>query len=126
LSVNKVTATNNSPDYVSTIKPGVKYTAEYATDGFDTTVTRTVTDASGTVIHNDTWSSHYSVVNGQVQIGGPPPTPSQSPGSPSPSPAPSAPVPVPVPPLSRPPRRRRAPPPPAPRRAAGGSGKGTG
>jgi vancomycin resistance protein YoaR len=97
VEVNKVTATNNSPDYVSTIKPGVKYTAEYATDGFDTTVTRTVTDASGTVIHNDTWSSHYSVVNGQVQIGGPPPTPSQSPGSPSPSPAPSAPVPDPVP-----------------------------
>jgi vancomycin resistance protein YoaR len=94
VEANKVTATNNSPEYVNTIKPGAKYVAEYATDGFDTTVTRVVTDSSGTVIHNDTWASHYTVVNGQVQIGGPPPTPTPSPGAPSPSPAPSAPVPT--------------------------------
>jgi vancomycin resistance protein YoaR len=89
---NKVLATNNTPEYVSTLKPGVKNIAEYATDGFDTTVTRVVTDSSGTVIHDDTWHSHYTAVNGQVQIGGSPPpsvTPSPSPGAPTPAPTPT-------------------------------------
>jgi vancomycin resistance protein YoaR len=102
---NKVLATNNTPEYVSTLKPGVKNIAEYATDGFDTSVTRVVTDSSGTVIHKDTWTSHYSVVNGQVQIGGSPP-PSQSP---SPSPGASTPTPatIPTPSSSPSPTRRR-------------------
>ena len=104
---NKVLATNNTPEYVSTLKPGVKNIAEYATDGFDTTVTRVVTDSTGTVIHKDTWASHYSVVNGQVQIGGSPPpsqTPSPSPGAPTPTPAT---VPTPAPTLAPAPTRRR-------------------
>ena len=106
---NKVLATNNTPEYVSTLKPGVKNIAEYATDGFDTTVTRVVTDSSGTVIHDDTWHSHYTAVNGQVQIGGSPPpsvTPSPSPGAPTPAPTPT-PATTPVPSDSPSATRRR-------------------
>jgi len=70
---NIVYAGNNPPEYVSTLPPGVKTIAEYATNGFDTGVTRVVTDASGKVIHSDVWYSHYTAVNGQVEIGGSPP-----------------------------------------------------
>ena len=77
---NIVYAGNNPPEYVSTLPPGVENIAEYATNGFDTGVTRVVTDASGKVIHRDVWYSHYTAVNGQVQIGGPPPaTPTPTP-----------------------------------------------
>ncbi len=89
---NIVTAHNNPPEYVSTLKPGQQNIAEYATNGFDTGVTRVVTDSSGTVIHNDAWYSHYTVVNGQVQIGGTPPAPPAPPTPPvppTPSPTPS-------------------------------------
>ncbi|MGA2514243.1 MAG: VanW family protein [Candidatus Limnocylindrales bacterium] len=95
-----VTATNNTPEYVSTLKPGATNVAEYATDGFNTSVTRVVTDSSGTVLHDDTWYSHYTAVNGQVQIGGSPPpsqTPSPSPGAPSQTPGAPTPTPAPTP-----------------------------
>jgi vancomycin resistance protein YoaR len=98
-------ATQNPPIYVSTLKPGETYIAEYPDDGFKTSVTRTVTDANGTVIHTETYISVYATVNGEVQIGGSPP-PSGSPktsGSPSsapssgtsPTPPPATPTPVP-------------------------------
>lgn len=90
---NIVTAHNNPPQYVSTLKPGQQNVSEYATNGFDTGVTRVVTDSSGTVIHSDAWFSHYSAVNGQVQIGGAPPAP---PAPPAPEP-PAAPTPAPTP-----------------------------
>jgi vancomycin resistance protein YoaR len=86
---NIVHAVNDPPIYVSSLAPGVKNIAEYATDGFDTGVTRVVTDASGKVIHRDVWYSHYTAVNGQVEIGGAPPA--------APTPAPSAPIPTPPP-----------------------------
>jgi vancomycin resistance protein YoaR len=77
---NIVHAGNDPPEYVSTLAPGVVNIAEYATDGFDTGVTRVVTDAFGHIIHDDVWYSHYTAVNGQVQIGGPPPaTPTPTP-----------------------------------------------
>jgi vancomycin resistance protein YoaR len=91
---NIVVAHNNPPEYVSTLKPGQQNIAEYATNGFDTGVTRVVTDASGAVIHQDVWYSHYTAVNGQVQIGGAPPAP--APTAPPVEPAPT-PVPTPVP-----------------------------
>jgi len=86
---NVVTAHNNPPEYVSTLKPGQQNVAEYATNGFDTGVTRVVTDSSGTVIHNDAWFSHYTAVNGQVQIGGSPPAPPAPPAPPVPTPSPT-------------------------------------
>jgi vancomycin resistance protein YoaR len=55
--------------YVSTLAPGQKYRAEYPTAGFNTTVTRVVTDQSGSVIHTNQWNSHYVKVDGILQVG---------------------------------------------------------
>jgi vancomycin resistance protein YoaR len=108
-----VKATSDPVRYVTTLKPGVTYIAEYPDDGFKTSVTRTVTDASGTVLHHDTWISVYGEVNGQIQVGTTP-VPSSG-GSPSPShaptptPTPAAPTPTPAPPTPKPTRRRKLP-----------------
>jgi vancomycin resistance protein YoaR len=83
-------ATQNPPEYVTTMKPGVTYAAEITTDGFSTLVTRVVKDSSGKVIHDDTWASTYSPVNGQLQIGGTPPPPATPTPKPSPTPSPTA------------------------------------
>jgi len=61
----------DSRAYVTTLKPGQQARAEYPTNGYDTSRTRTVTDSTGTVIHTDTWTSHYAVVNGLLLIGAP-------------------------------------------------------
>jgi vancomycin resistance protein YoaR len=107
VKANIATATDGKQYGVSTLKPGQQNRAEYPTDGFDTSATRTVKDSSGNVIHTDTWKSHYTKVDGILQIGGsaPPsqtPTPSPgaptpSPGEPTPTPAPPAPTPTPAP-----------------------------
>ncbi len=54
---------------VTTLKPGQTNQVEYASNGFDAWVTRTVTDASGAVIHEETFYSHYATVNGLIQVG---------------------------------------------------------
>ena len=69
VQTDPVKATNDPPWDVSSIKPGVTYVAEYATDGFKTSVSLKVTLDDGTVLHNDTWDSVYGVVNGLVQVG---------------------------------------------------------
>ncbi len=51
------------------LAPGQSVRREYAHDGFDATVTRTVYDASGAVIHADTYFSAYGVVNGVTLVG---------------------------------------------------------
>lgn len=69
-------------EYVTTLKPGQRYQEEYPADGYDTVVGRTVTDASGRVIHQDTFRSHYSKVDGVLLIGVAPATPEpESPAS---------------------------------------------
>jgi vancomycin resistance protein YoaR len=92
---NLVTATDGKL-YVGSLAPGQTLRSEYVTDGYDTSVNRIVKDASGAVIHDDTWKSHYVKVNGVLQIGVTPPPP--SPLSPAPSsplsPAPSTPAPA--------------------------------
>jgi vancomycin resistance protein YoaR len=110
---------------VASLKPGVTYRAEYPTDGFDTSVTRVVTDAAGNVLHTNTWASHYTKVNGLLQIGGSPP-PSGSPSAPpssTPTPAPTGgatptpaptPAPTPVPTPTPTPVPATTPPTPAP------------
>lgn len=92
---SKVATATDGKEYVGTtsLKPGVTYRAEYPTDGFDTVVSRIVKDASGTVVHNDSWQSHYIKVNGVLQIGNTPPPPSSTPlpsGTPPPPSTPSA------------------------------------
>jgi hypothetical protein len=76
---------------VTTLPPGQENQVEYASNGFDAWVTRTVTDATGTVIHQETYYSHYATVNGLIEVGvaqAPSPSPSLS-GDPAPSPSPS-------------------------------------
>jgi len=100
--------------YVASLKPGQTLRSEYVTDGYDTVVNRVVKDASGAILHNDTWNSHYVKVNGVLQIGGSPPpstTPSPTPGPATPTPAPATPTPAPA---TAPPTV--APPPPSVRR----------
>ncbi len=77
---NLVTATDGKL-YVGSLKPGQTLRSEYVTDGYDTSVNRIVKDASGAVLHDDTWKSHYVKVNGVLQIGV---TPSPAPSTPSP------------------------------------------
>jgi hypothetical protein len=88
-----VAAATDGKQYVGSLKPGQTLRAEYVTDGYDTTVNRVVKDQSGAVLHNDTWKSHYTKVNGVLQIGGtPPPSGSTSPSPGAPSPTPGAPA----------------------------------
>jgi vancomycin resistance protein YoaR len=86
---NVVHAVENPPEYTTKLPAGQTVRAEYATNGFDTGVTRVVTDSSGTAIHNDAWYSHYVVVNGQLQIGGSPPAPPAPEPTPTPTPTPT-------------------------------------
>ncbi len=99
-----VVRAGDSTVYVGSLKPGQQNRAEYPTDGFDTSRTRTVTDSTGKVIHTDTWNSHYTKVDGILQIGAAP-APAPTP-PPAPAPAPPADVPPALAPLPSAPRRR--------------------
>ncbi|MEP7360140.1 MAG: VanW family protein [Chloroflexota bacterium] len=55
--------------YTDTLAAGAKKRIEFNTDGMDVTVTRTVKDAAGNVIHFDTFHSSYGTVNGITQVG---------------------------------------------------------
>lgn len=59
---------SSSVSYTSSLRPGTVKVVEYADDGFDVSVTRTVSENGG-VIHSDTWVSHYAQVNGLKLIG---------------------------------------------------------
>jgi vancomycin resistance protein YoaR len=88
--------TNRNPgiettEYTSSIPVGTSKRLEYPTIGMQVTVSRTVTDASGAVIHHDVFNSSYARVDGLTLIGraaAPSPRPSPNP-TPSPSAAPS-------------------------------------
>ena len=51
------------------LAPGTSKRVEYMHNGFDSVVTRWVRDANGTLIHEDTWYSHYRTVNGITEVG---------------------------------------------------------
>ena len=53
----------------SDLAPGTSRRVEYPHDGFDVSITRTVTAADGTVLHNNTWFSDYRPVNGITLVG---------------------------------------------------------
>jgi len=55
--------------YTSALPPGRKARVEYADDGFDAFVRRTVTDASGAVIHVDNYTSRYARITGIIMVG---------------------------------------------------------
>jgi vancomycin resistance protein YoaR len=97
-------------EYSDELAAGERRKKQDAYDAFDSWVTRTVRDAQGNVIHEDTWVSHYRKLDAITLVGryagdpaagtlirpdqypgAPRPTPSPTP-SPDPSPGPSAPV----------------------------------
>jgi vancomycin resistance protein YoaR len=112
-------------EYVDTLAPGVKKFVNDPYDAMDVTVVRTVRDAAGNIIHQDSFFSHYKRLDGITEVGryagdppagtripidqyhgggpGPTPTPSNSPNpshSPRPTPEPTpteAPTPEPTP-----------------------------
>jgi vancomycin resistance protein YoaR len=102
-----VVKSTDSTVYTTAIPVGTSNRAEYPTDGFDTSRTRTVTDANGKVIHEDTWKSHYIKVDGILEIGvASTPTPKPKPtGGSTPTPPPATPAPTVAPTAA--PRRRR-------------------
>jgi vancomycin resistance protein YoaR len=53
----------------SRLRAGQTYRREYASDGMDVSVTRTVKDMRGRVIHRDTFRSHYVRWNGILEVG---------------------------------------------------------
>jgi vancomycin resistance protein YoaR len=73
----------------TSIPVGTSKRLEYPTVGMQVTVSRTVTDASGVVLHQDVFHSHYARVNGLTLIGRAPSDPGGDTPSPSPSPSPS-------------------------------------
>ena len=80
--------------YTTSIPPGTSQRLEYPTIGMNVVVTRTVTDASGAVIHHDVFTSNYARVNGLTLIG----RAATSPGGSTPTPTPTA-SPSPSPPV---------------------------
>ncbi len=60
----------------SSLAPGSARRVEYPHNGFDATVSRTVYDADGNVLHENTWFSPYRAVNGITLVG---PTPAAAP-----------------------------------------------
>ena len=65
---NRRTATTRTV-LVSTLPKGVREQVEYPSDGMDVAVSRVVRDRRGNVIHRDTWTSHYVLWNGIINVG---------------------------------------------------------
>lgn len=92
VTLSKPVITNVKPsidtvEYTDDLPYGKSDRIEYAVDGMDVSVTRTVRDATGTIIHTDTYVSRYARMTGITLIGtrgAPAPTP-----TPAPTPAPS-------------------------------------
>jgi vancomycin resistance protein YoaR len=53
----------------TSLAPGTSRRVEYPHNGFQATVSRTVYDANGEVVHQNTWFSDYRVVNGITLVG---------------------------------------------------------
>jgi hypothetical protein len=51
------------------LAPGESRRVEYPHHGFQSSVTRTVYAADGTIIHQNTWFSDYRAVNGVTLVG---------------------------------------------------------
>jgi len=62
-------AAHDTIQYTSSLPKGAQERVEGVYNGFDAQVTRYVRDASGALIHTDTFYSHYHPVNGILLIG---------------------------------------------------------
>ncbi len=93
--VKDVLKAKDSTVYTAALRSGTSRRIEYPVDGKKVWVTRTVRDANGKIIHENTYYSNYARITGIVEIGtagakpAPAPTPTPAPTPPPPSPAPS-------------------------------------
>jgi vancomycin resistance protein YoaR len=55
--------------YTSSLPTGVRERVEYPVDGFQVSVTRTVRDRNGTIIHQNTYFSNYARITGITLVG---------------------------------------------------------
>ncbi len=62
IATTKVVQTSALPD-------GARRQVEYADNGFNSSVTRTVRDAAGKIIHQETYFSHYATITGLILVG---------------------------------------------------------
>ncbi len=78
--VKNIKPASDTTVYTTALAPGVRNRVEFPVDGKDVWVTRTVKDATGAIIHQETYYSHYSRVTGVLQIGvAPAPAPDPTP-----------------------------------------------
>jgi vancomycin resistance protein YoaR len=98
-TIRNVIRAVDTVQYTTSLRPGQRKRIEYPVNGMSVWVSRTVRDASGAVIHSDTWFSDYKRVNGIVLIGKRSSAPAPAPApTPAPTPAPPAPPAEPTPP----------------------------
>jgi hypothetical protein len=55
--------------YTSSLPSGAAKRIEYPVDGFQVSVTRTVRDRGGKLLHRDTWFSNYARITGITLVG---------------------------------------------------------
>jgi vancomycin resistance protein YoaR len=67
--VKNVRRATDTIEYTSSLPAGSSKRIEYPVDGKQVTVTRTVRDAKGKVIHTDTYYSNYSRITGVTLVG---------------------------------------------------------
>ncbi len=59
----------DTTEYTSSLPSGSAKRIEYPVDGFQVSVTRSVRDRSGKLIHRDTWFSNYARITGITLVG---------------------------------------------------------
>jgi hypothetical protein len=68
-SVSNVVRGFDTVEHTSALAPGERKRTEYPVDGKDVSVTRTVRDSAGRVIHRDTFISNYHRMVGITLVG---------------------------------------------------------
>ena len=68
-SVSNVVRGYDTVRYTSSLRPGERERIEWPVDGKDVSVTRTVRDGAGRVVHRDTFISHYHRMVGITLVG---------------------------------------------------------
>jgi vancomycin resistance protein YoaR len=68
-SVSNVVGGYDTVRYTSSLRPGERRRIEYPVDGKDVSVTRTVRDGSGRILHRDTFVSRYHRMVGVTLVG---------------------------------------------------------
>jgi vancomycin resistance protein YoaR len=68
-TIRNVSQATDSTEYTAELPAGTSERIEFPVDGMDVWVSRTVRDANGAVLHEDTFVSHYATITGIVRVG---------------------------------------------------------